>query len=317
MFVLDDYSSLRELAKEELAGTQLFPVSDALQFSRIGNHGYSRKGTFGDNFYSADNPAYGAAFDLYLDKKLSTAKADRKAKNSTAYPDAETLKKEDFEKAPSLFVQIKNTKGEIMANTRVANKKGFQRVYWSLNTSLKSADYPDQEMRLNKIPAGKYSAQLFAFQNGELQSLSKTQSFSIKNLDLSPEPAAADWQDFYQQVAQTNMAAVALDKKLDEGLKKVETQINNLLTSTQAEEKLKALEAKRISLKDLQYMLNGNETKESRFQYYLPGVRDRLRRVSRAQNSSTQITQTSRDNFVIAQQLLKEVEKSYAEIMKD
>ena len=66
-YVLDDYSPLRtatpETLKEEAV---LFPVKNALEYVQSSPIGGRGKGFQGENFYTADNPAFGATFTYYL-----------------------------------------------------------------------------------------------------------------------------------------------------------------------------------------------------------------------------------------------------------
>jgi hypothetical protein len=317
MYILDDYHVLREISQTTEGNTQLFSISEALQYPINGEKGGSRKGSFGDSYYTAENPPYGAAFDLYLAQSFQTKKAQRKAEAPDSYPDFEQIRAEDFEQGPELFLRISDDQGQFVARTRVANRKGYQRVHWGLSSSTRSETDPKEEVRLSKVPAGRYQAQLFALQNGTLQALSEVKEFSVRNLDLSPEAAAPDWEAFYSEVAEVQIQANQLDEKIKKSLKEIaETQDRLLENGESNATQLKSLEEKRLFLLALQYRLNGDQSKEDRFEYALPGIRDRLRRVYRAQWSSTQITQTSRDNFEIAQGLLKEVQQAYQTIMK-
>ena len=72
-YVLDDYSPLRtatpETLKEEAV---LFPVKNALEYVQASPLGGRGKGFQGENFYTADNPAFGATFTYYLRDGLRT-----------------------------------------------------------------------------------------------------------------------------------------------------------------------------------------------------------------------------------------------------
>jgi hypothetical protein len=310
MYILDDYHALREINATE--STTLFSVSEALQYPINEEKGGSRKGSFGDSYYTADNPPYGAALDLYLAESFSTKKAKRKRENPNSYPDFEQIRAEDFAEEPQLFLRISDTRDQFVARTRVANRKGYQRIHWALNTSIRSKTDPNETLRLNKVPAGNYKAQLFVLQDGNLQALSDPQEFSVRNLDLTTEAPAADWKAFYTSVAEVQVQADQLNEQIEKSLKKIANTQNQLLEAgADNQNELREIEKRRLALLALQYRLNGDESKEERFEYALPGIRDRLRRVSRAQWSSTQITQTSRENFELAQRLLQEVQQAF------
>src|SRR5690606_27324177 len=77
-YVLDDYSPLRELDQAYLDGHEfsVFPVRPALLYLPDDALG-GRRGSQGDQYFSADNPTYGAVFTFYLRRGMETAKQVR------------------------------------------------------------------------------------------------------------------------------------------------------------------------------------------------------------------------------------------------
>src|SRR5258708_16412030 len=74
-YVLDDYSALRQIRRESMdQGSMLFPVKDALMYSRSNS---SFAGSQGASFFTAPNPPYGAAFTYYLKEAPKTLKQKR------------------------------------------------------------------------------------------------------------------------------------------------------------------------------------------------------------------------------------------------
>src|SRR6202046_1561668 len=114
-YVLDDYSPLRtatpETLKEEAV---LFPVKSALEYVQASPIGGRGKGFQGENFYTADNPAFGATFTYYLRDGLRTKTqrrrdAEREAernKEAIHYPSAEELRAEAQAEAPSIEITV-------------------------------------------------------------------------------------------------------------------------------------------------------------------------------------------------------------------
>ena len=296
MYVLDDYSLLRELAQKELTQSTLFPIKDAWQYFARGDWGYARKGVFGDNFFTAPNPSYGATFKLFLSEKLLSQKALRKKEEPNSYPEASTLQKEDFEQAPRYFIQVRDEEGRGIANVAVQNRKGFQQVAWSLSATIYEGD---KQKQIRFVPEGSYTAQLYAQQPGKLEAIGIPHSFQVKHLPLSPEKHPEDLFTFYSEAAQQLMQAEQLEDKLEKLLEKWEKQQHLLLLSA-SQNGLEQLAQKRQEVLGMQYMLLGNQSKKERFEYFLPGIRDRLRRVFNSQWQSDQITHTHRDNLEIA-----------------
>lgn len=137
-YVLDDYSSLRGVNKAALdQSSQLFPVKDALMYIRS-NQVFA--GFQGSNFYTAQNPSYGATFVYYLKESPKTLKqrrqeAEREAqKNSQPfhYPTIEELRAETEEDAPALLFTVADSDGKVVRRLTAPALPGMQRVVWDM-----------------------------------------------------------------------------------------------------------------------------------------------------------------------------------------
>ena len=311
-YILDDYAPLRDV--KNARDNHLFPIKDTWQFFRRGDIGYSRKGSLGDNHFSADNPQYGAKIRLYLNKSFPSLSGIRKQNQSTnnVYPTAETLQKEDFEDNIEVFVRISNFNKQNMGIVPVANRKGFQEVYWNLSTEVKWGN-TKYSRRLSFVPEGKYTAQLMVFQSGKLMELGIPQSFNVKELDISSEKPATDRFEFYRDAAKLSIGVEELKDELNETLKLIERKKQNLIATNKKVGLLK-IEEKYQQLMQLEYQLLGNDTKRKRFQYYLPGTKDRIERVLGAHWETSQITQTQRNNLKLAESQLNEIQDKYQKL---
>jgi hypothetical protein len=79
IYILDDYSLLRELTPEAMAREAvLCSVRDALQYIPTRPYGGSGKAFQGSAFYVADNPPYGATFTYFLKDTLKDQKQQRR-----------------------------------------------------------------------------------------------------------------------------------------------------------------------------------------------------------------------------------------------
>ncbi|MEX0315556.1 MAG: WD40/YVTN/BNR-like repeat-containing protein [Allomuricauda sp.] len=311
-YVLDDYAPLRDV--KNASESHLFPIKDTWQFFQRGDIGYSRRGSLGADRFSADNPKYGAKIRLHLKKNFPSLAAQRKRNpsSSDAYPTAETLQKEDFEDDIRVFIRINNSNNKNIAMVPVANRKGFQEVYWDLSTQVKSENIK-YSRTLNFVPEGTYTAQLMVFQAGKLTELGKPQNFKVTELDITSEKPAADRFAFYANVAKLSMAAEKLEDELNETIKLIERKKQTFMVADKKDD-LQSLEEKHQELLQLEYQLLGNETKRKRFQYYLPGIKERIERVLGAHWETSQITQTQRDNLKLAENQLKKIQNRYQEL---
>lgn len=314
MYILDDYAWIRSLVNIDEQQAQLFPIKDAQQYFQRGDLGYARKGSLGDNFYTADNPPFGATFNLFIPEKLLSLRAKRKEKMGGAiYPSAELLAAEDFATAPSYWLKIKDEQGETMAIVPVNNKKGWQRVSWDFTTQVFSEDGLYQKV-INGVEDGNYQAVLGKTENGIAQTMATPQTFKVKTLSLSDEKPLANRGKFLEELAKTLLAAEDLERQLLKALKEVqETQALAIRRGVNSE-MLQDLENKKRSLQKMQYELRGNQTKKKRFEYFLPGIMDRLRRVYNSHRSSVQLTKTHQSEYELAKKLLEDLHSRFEQL---
>ncbi len=167
IYILDDYSGLREIAKypsakpkitdvvpkkkgkkskdveSEKPATitavlkdQLFPVKNCYQF------GYrDMAGSTGAGMYKAKNPKYGATFTYSIAENFKTNKSERKKRekelNKTdsdiPFPGWEALRQEKEEEQPTLWFTIKDEAGNIVNRIKGKYKQGIHRTNWDLS----------------------------------------------------------------------------------------------------------------------------------------------------------------------------------------
>lgn len=206
IYILDDYSPLRTAAStlEEKAAT-LFPVKDAWLYLEGYQRGAEKKGSNGHELFTADNPAYGAVFSYYLSADIQSLKEKRqkaeqeiaKKGGDTPYPTWKTLRKEDTEEAPSVFLDVKDAEGQLVRRISASTKQGFHRVAWDMHyPSLApvSLEKPSGYIPPWAIPPkgpialpGDYTVTLMKRQFGKVKALGKPQPFTLKLLNNSTE----------------------------------------------------------------------------------------------------------------------------------
>ena len=138
-YILDDYSPLRELSPELLEKeAYIFPVKDALMFiQQRGKYGQ------GADFYTADNPEFGATFTYYVKEKPKTLKQIRqkkekeliKEKKPVPMPSTEALRAEESEIKPHLIFVITDVDGKEVRRITTSSKTGINRINWDLRYS--------------------------------------------------------------------------------------------------------------------------------------------------------------------------------------
>ena len=80
---------------------------------------------------------------------------------------------------------------------------------------------------------------------------------------------------------------------------------------------IEEVENLRKNLEEIRYQVIDDPTLRSRSEYYLPGVRSRLRRVYNSMFQSLQVTQTQRDQFKLAQEELVRIDVGLTGLLKD
>ena len=314
-YILDDYSPLRQLKSPSQDDVVLFDIADVQVYHVMGNRGYSEKGVFGENFYTAPNPPSGVIARIYLPEKIKSLKEQRKENDDpkdASYPPYERLKEEDFERDAQLFLRVQDENGSMITHIPIANRKGFQEV----NGELRKMHYSDDReiSRLGpRLLSGKLTAQVFLIKDGELKELSDAKPFNANRLDLTNEQPAEDYYSFYTEVTNTVIEAQTFRSELR---KKLEW-LNKTLSSNSDvsdSEKVKDLEDARTALKQMQYDLEGDQTRRKRFQYFHPGVIQRLNRVYGNQYQSFQTTGTHRESYKVATSKLETMKQKFTEL---
>jgi photosystem II stability/assembly factor-like uncharacterized protein len=144
IYVLDDYSPLRQTKPETLAQQEvLFPVKDALMYARSSPLGGNGKAFQGESFFTAPNPPYGATITYYLKESPKTKRqmrveAEREANRKgqpIRYPTREELRAEQEEEPPAMMVTITDADGKVVRRLNGPVNAGLHRVTWDFRYS--------------------------------------------------------------------------------------------------------------------------------------------------------------------------------------
>ncbi|MEP2653888.1 MAG: glycosyl hydrolase [Paraglaciecola sp.] len=286
IYVLDDYSPLRTSTNSlsEEAAT-LFPVKDSWLYLQGYQYGGERNGSNGDAFYSADNPAYGAVFSYYLRDGYQTMQKQRREKEKaiekkgkdTPYPSWDTLRKEDQEEAPTVFLEVKDSIGKIVRKVSASTKKGFHRVAWDMHypssapVSLKKPGgyVPSWAIPPNGPIAlpGEYTVTLKKRHFGKVTELSEPQVFNLKLLNNSPEITEDRAGLYTVQKRAANLyrsvsGAAKAQSELQNRIKHLTAAID--LTPSATEEQAIAVRNLQAKLVQLSVLLSGDATVRAR-----------------------------------------------------
>lgn len=142
MYVLDDYSPLRNLTPEAVErDALLLPTRSAYLYIRTRQYGLRDKAFQGAAFYTADNPPFGAGFTYYLKETIRTRKERRlEAEKDAAakklppppYPTKDELRAEEEEEAPAILLTISDADGTVVRTVTGPVTQGIHRISWDL-----------------------------------------------------------------------------------------------------------------------------------------------------------------------------------------
>ena len=337
-YILDDYTPLRELAKEKEImeeAAHIFPVADALMY--IQTRGKSGQGS---NFFKSKNPDFGANFTYFLKEIPKTMKKERQEKEKELFkekqpipqPTREQLRLEEAEEAPYLVFAIRDDSGEGIRKLYTKASKGINRMTWDLrysSTNPISTSTSERGQRSSSSSGllampGAYSVELYMVANGEVSKLVEPVPFNAillqhATLPVKDHKALVAFQSEVSEFSrvmtgtrqmardqQTKLAAIRKAMKLTPG------------TGVEMLEKVMALDA---GIKDLLYILDGPQAKASSEE--LPPMdmplNRRLSTMVRTHWSSTsELTKTETDQLEILKEefppVLAELERIVDEI---
>lgn len=332
-FVLDDYSSLRNLSEEVLEQEALlFPVRNAWWYIERGTLGLSEKGSQGETLYAAPNPDFGATFTYYLNDDLKTQKALRQSKEKKLkkdnkdipLPSWSALEAEENEQAAALWFTVKDANGEVIRRLLAPAKKGVHRITWDLRwpahapVNLASSRKPKGMM----VAPGSYTVTMSKEVNGVITALPGEQTFEVIPLHesgalkgASPQQVAAFWQE----LAKVQGAASALKEALKWSIRHLDNLAVAMDRSSTAPGVLDVdFKQLRDRLHALDSQLNGNKAKKQVGAWDSPSIFSRIGHASTGTFRSTYgPTPAIRQSLDIASEELSEVRNALDDILSN
>ncbi|CAN5592164.1 hypothetical protein BH10BAC3_BH10BAC3_31230 [soil metagenome] len=278
-YVLDDYTPLRNLKKEDLDKTAFMsPTKNSWMYLEYLPLGIRGKGFQGESYWSEPNPPVSAVFTYYLKEDIKTLKEKRQAteKEKTKkgegfyYPSFDSLRMEDAQVAPHLLFTITDESGNTVRRLKAPAKKGLSRMVWDYRTAAKGpVDFtPFDESQVFNQPdqgilvlPGNYKVSLSKFEDGVYTQLVSPQPFTIEALNMA-SMAATDKQAlnaFGKKVEELHRAMDGTEAYRNELLNKLKYMKQAAMETAAADQSLVtqmiALENK---LKDAGTKLNGD-----------------------------------------------------------
>src|SRR4030095_2046797 len=241
-YVLDDYSPLRSASGESVEReVELFPVKRAGMYIPTRPFGLKEKSCFGEAFYSAPNPPFGAVFTYYLKKEIKTRKKTRqeaekekiKKGEDVLYPSWEDLKTEDREEDPAILLTITGEDGTPVRTLTGPVTAGYSRVAWDLrfpppdptNPKPREDDNPFEDAPAGPLAApGVYKVSLAKRVDGKITPLGEPQRFEAfplggGTLATKDREALAAFQRKTARLQRAGLGAIAPPREAGNRLK--------------------------------------------------------------------------------------------------
>ncbi|QDG35703.1 glycosyl hydrolase [Alteromonas mediterranea] len=186
IYILDDYAPLRSLTEKSMQQDAILfgPSRPVKWFQLDDNHTDSD----GDDRFVAKNPEHGATFTYYLKDSLLTAKekrqeADKKAvedKKYPKYPSWEAVEAENQEAEPAVYIEVRDSEGDIIKRVDGKTKKGLHRLTWDMKYASTNP-LTGKDSKNNGLMAlpGSYTATLFKRVGTKVTPLSEPVSFEL------------------------------------------------------------------------------------------------------------------------------------------
>ena len=312
-YVLDNYSPLRSLTKENLDKKAfLFPVKPALQYVPADPLGLDGTGFQGHNMWAASNPTFGAVFSLYIKDEYKTLKDIRqekekaleKEKKDVFYPTFDELRKEALDEAANLIWVITDETGKEIRRMTSSPTKGIVRMSWNLRSNSSTSIGAASNGFL--VKPGNYFVSISLLQNGLVEELVTKQSFTVIGLNnqtlLAKNPA--ELVLFRNDVAALNQKINNASNWLDEVNDVLKEMQSTLINYPNTElTLLSETRALKLLYDEAALVLWGDKVKSSREFETLPSINDRMGMVEyQLYENTAGVSNTHRANKAIAEE---------------
>jgi len=322
IWVLDDYSPLREVTEEMLSQDEgvLLGVKDAWLYVQSTPLGGKGKSSQGDAFYVADNPPYGAVFTYFLKDGYQTRREERrdaekeiqKDGGDNPYPSWDELRAEDREQDPQLILVVSDETGDVTQRLTGPVEKGFHRVAWNLRlpaphparTNPWTPNAPwDSAPQGPLVVPGTYTVTMYKKVRGEIAALGAAQTFEVTPLDgvtlvAADRSAALAFQKRTAELRRAVMGAVRYMNQVQGQLDHIQMALRDTPGATQ--QMMNTADGLEIALDDIRVKLTGDRTISSRYQPTPPSINSRVSRITWGWDSTSAPTQTHHDSYGVA-----------------
>ncbi len=296
VYILDDYTPLREIAAGALAGAgSLFPVRDAWWYVPSQPGQAPSRPEAGSDDFTSDNPPFGAGFTYYLPEAPTTTREARGAREKTLreqnanapFPGFDRLRDEALEGGPKVLLIVSDAAGRRVRWIEGPAKAGLHRVSWDLrgpNPNPVDLSPPgfqspwDDAPRGPLVAPGRYSAELVVVSSSGVRRLGVPRSFEVK-----PVPNAPPGTDFVavaafqQQAAELQRRVAGTGAELGRAREQLRHMRAALVQAPKADPALYGrIDSVTRSLAELEVRLNGHPARQRLSESDAPTINERV-----------------------------------------
>lgn len=295
VYVLDDYTPLRDLSAALAQEGALFPVRDAWWFVPSQPGQAPGRPELGTDDFTLPNPPHGALFTYFLREESPSAREARKAGekelrekgSDVPFPGFDRLRAEALEMDPKVLLIVSDAAGRKVRWIEGPAKEGLHRVSWDLRGPAPDPvvlDPPAFRSPWDASPVGplvapgRYSAELVLVSAGGARSLGAAQSFEVKpvpNLPPGTDPAAvAAFQGETAEAGRRLASAASELGLLKDQLRRMRATLGE---TPKADLALYArLDAVGQAVAELERRLQGDPARQKLSEPDIPSIGDRL-----------------------------------------
>lgn len=330
VYIVDDYSPLRT-SVDDLNDNEatVFEVKDTWLFVPDDRRGWGPKGDYGDDRYSAANPAFGATVSYYLrdgfqslaDQRREAEKEKAEKGEDTPYPSWDALRAEDTELAPSVWLEVTDSEGNVVRRVEGNTGKGFHRTAWDLRypapdpvdlSPPPTSPAPWQSPSVGPmVVPGEYRVQLMARVRDEVKTLGEPKMFLVKPM-FDGDMMAKDRRAllaFQNETARLYRAVTSADSKLSE----IDDRIAHLRaaitdTPSATADHARTLRGIELQAGEIHLALDGDRTIARRYEATPMSINNRLGAIIFGHwGTQAEVPQTFRDSLAIAESQFADV----------
>lgn len=291
-YILDDYSALRNLKTIEEKKDFIFPIRPTLLYNESSPFGWRKKGHFGDNFYTANNPPTGAVLTYYVAEGMQTPKqirkkeeAEKKKNNEEIdYPSFEDFAAEDKALKPYILFTIRDSKGNIIRKLKSSAGAGMKRMTWDcrypstnpVHKNGKNNTFANEGGGVLCLP-GSYTVEMAKVLGDKIEPIGNKQNFVLKSLYNQRLTADVESQNLRHEMMELNRVFSSMTmeyRNMNKSIELIQLAIKaNPNSSTDLIARALIIHFKLDSINTILY---GDNVRSSRNAAAAPGLQSRL-----------------------------------------